>query len=135
MRAMQQGAKAMKSIHKNMDIDQVDETMDDVREQVELSEEISEAISKPLYTAGSLSNEVDEDQLDEELELLQTEMVNPIAQQPLPNQKQKQKQNNIALPSVPNVALPESIETEQEDKESEDEDERALRELQAEMGL
>lgn len=129
MRAMQQGAKAMKSIHKNMDIDQVDETMDDVREQVELSEEISEAISKPLYTAGSLSNEVDEDQLDEELELLQTEMVSPIAQ---PQQKQKQ---NISLPSVPNVALPVESEQQQDDKESEDEDERALRELQAEMGL
>ncbi|CAL9728399.1 vacuolar-sorting protein Snf7p [Monosporozyma unispora] len=129
MRAMQQGAKAMKSIHKNMNIDQVDETMDDVREQVELSEEISDAISKPLYTSGSLANDVDEDELDQELELLQQEKVsNDVLKQP--------QQENISLPNVPNVSLSNTTqEEEEEENQSEDEDERALRELQAEMGL
>lgn len=150
MRAMQQGAKAMKSIHKNMDIDQVDETMDEVREQVQLSEEISDAISKPLYTAGSLANEVDEDELDQELELLQEENVhadmlktsaitdnNYISS--LRDNTAKLEQN-ISLPSVPNSNIQstsriEENETKQSENESEDEDERALRELQAEMGL
>lgn len=153
MRAMQQGAKAMKSIHKNMDIDQVDETMDEVREQVQLSEEISDAISKPLYTAGSLANEVDEDELDQELELLQEENVhadilktttttavtnnNHISS--LHDNTHKIDQN-ISLPSVPNNNIQSTGKLEedganQSENESEDEDERALRELQAEMGL
>nr|5FD7_A Chain A, Vacuolar-sorting protein SNF7 [Saccharomyces cerevisiae S288C] len=47
MRAMQEGAKAMKTIHSGLDIDKVDETMDEIREQVELGDEISDAISRP----------------------------------------------------------------------------------------
>lgn len=145
MRAMQQGARAMKSIHKNMDIDKVDETMDEVREQVQLSEEISDAISKPLYTAGSLANEVDEDELDQELELLQEENVqndmlraNNVSS--LYDNNTNKLEQNISLPSVPNrnIQSTNKIEdsvTNQNEDESEDEDERALRELQAEMGL
>ncbi|KAK5778829.1 hypothetical protein RI543_003754 [Arxiozyma heterogenica] len=152
MRAMQQGAKAMKSIHKNMDIDQVDETMDEVREQVQLSEEISDAISKPLYTAGSLANEVDEDELDQELELLQEENVHAdmLKTAAVTNNNDHisslransaKLEQNISLPSVPNSNIQSTNKIikengmNQSENESEDEDERALRELQAEMGL
>lgn len=136
IRAMKQGAKAMKTIHQGIDIDKVDETMDDIREQVELSEEISDAISKPLYTAGSLANDVDEDELDEELELLQQENANnEIMKQGVSVPVPKVKESNISLPSVPNDKIESSVEPEKEDEEEEDEDERALRELQAEMGL
>ncbi|SCU78527.1 LAME_0A04786g1_1 [Lachancea meyersii CBS 8951] len=125
MKAMKQGASAMKNIHKGMDIDKVDETMDEIREQVELGEEISDAISRPLH-AGA---EVDEDEIDEELEALAAENVK---QEVVPPQK---------LPSVPQDKVSEwqrpqeATKEEQEDEEEEDEDERALRELQAEMGL
>jgi charged multivesicular body protein 4 len=61
MKVMTQGAQAMKSIHGNMNIDKVDATMDDIRDQIALNEEISNAISQPF------ANEVDEDELNEEL--------------------------------------------------------------------
>lgn len=125
MKAMKQGASAMKNIHKGMDIDKVDETMDEIREQVELGEEISDAISRPLH-AGA---EVDEDEIDEELEALAQENVKQDIVQPQ------------GLPSVPidKVSAPRVSESAQgateQEEEDEDEDERALRELQAEMGL
>ncbi|SCU77837.1 LAFA_0A03598g1_1 [Lachancea sp. 'fantastica'] len=126
MKAMKQGASAMKNIHKGMDIDKVDETMDEIREQVELGEEISDAISRPLH-AGA---EMDEDEIDEELEALAAENVK---QEVIPPQR---------LPSVPQDKVTEwqqpqkaSQAAGEEEDEEEDEDERALRELQAEMGL
>ncbi|SCU90132.1 LANO_0D07690g1_1 [Lachancea nothofagi CBS 11611] len=124
MKAMKQGASAMKNIHKGMDIDKVDETMDEIREQVELGEEISDAISRPLH-AGA---EVDEDEIDEELEALAAENVK---QEVVPPQR---------LPSVPQDKVfewdrPQEATRTEEEEEEEDEDERALRELQAEMGL
>lgn len=135
MKAMKQGAKAIKQIHSDFDIDKVDETMDNIREQVEVSEEISEAISRPLGT-----DFVDDEELDEELAALQEEeaeshlvdthkVQQPIIQQP---QKQQQQSNNAhkinQLPSAPTKKL-------ESQPQEEDEDERALRELQAEMGM
>lgn len=125
MRAMKQGAKAMKSMHNGLDLDKVDETMDEIREQVELGEEISDAISRPMYTGA---NEVDEDELDEELDML--------AQEATLNEPRQEK---VSLPNAPSDKI-QSAETAQRteplpNQEEEDEDERALRELQAEMGL
>ncbi|CCF57935.1 hypothetical protein KAFR_0D02870 [Kazachstania africana CBS 2517] len=126
MRAMKQGAKAMKSIHTGLDIDKVDETMDEIREQVELGDEISDAISRPMFSAV---NEIDEDELDEELDLLAQEN---ILNEPTTNKREEQ----VKLPSVPENKLEISSPAEQQnEEEEEDEDERALRELQAEMGL
>lgn len=114
MKAMKQGAKAMKQIHGDFDVDKVDETMDDIRDQMDLGEEISDAISRPL------GQEIDEDELDQELqELQQEELDSRIVEPKTPAKK---------LPDVSKVpALP--TETE------EDEDEEALRALQAEMGI
>lgn len=130
MRAMKQGAKAMKSMHNGLDIDKVDETMDEIREQVELGEEISDAISRPMYTG---LNEVDDDELNEELDML--------AQENTLTETTRTKNDNVSLPNVPNDKIQtkqhddEAKETEEVQQEDEDEDERALRELQAEMGL
>ena len=130
IRAMKQGATAMKNIHKGLDIDKVDETMDEIREQVELGEEISDAISRPLYTGV---NDVDEDELDEELDMLAQETV---AEDTMAAPESNDK---VRMPSVPADKIkstePETKEPEEEGEEEEDEDERALRELQAEMGL
>lgn len=124
MRAMKQGAKAMKSMHNGLDIDKVDETMDEIREQVELGEEISDAISRPMYTGA---NEVDEDELDEELDMLAQEATLNEPAQPV-------KEDRMALPNAPQDKIQPSTK-EEAPQEEEDEDERALRELQAEMGL
>lgn len=45
---MGDAAKALKSVHKNMDVDDVHNLMDDVAEQQEIANEISEAISNPV---------------------------------------------------------------------------------------
>lgn len=121
MRAMKQGAKAMKSMHNGLDLDKVDETMEEIREQVELGEEISDAISRPMYTGA---NEVDEEELDEELDML--------AQEAAMGEARPTGAQRVSLPSAPSDKIQAEEKVEQEE---EDEDERALRELQAEMGL
>ncbi|SCU94571.1 LADA_0G09406g1_1 [Lachancea dasiensis] len=130
MKAMKQGASAMKNIHKGMDIDKVDETMDEIREQVELGEEISDAISRPLH-AGA---EVDEDEIDEELAALAAENVKDevVPPQRLPSIPQDKVSEWHRPQQAPQEA---DGEEEQAQEDEEDEDERALRELQAEMGL
>jgi len=62
-------AKALKGAHKNMDVDDVHEMMDEVAEQQEIANEISEAISNPVGFGG----DVDEDDLMAELEELEQE--------------------------------------------------------------
>lgn len=123
MKVMKQGATAMKLIHGEYDVDKVEETMDEIREQVDLADEISDAISRPVGTEY-----VDEDELDEELAALQEE------------EKEHKEANRVApppankapaeeLPQFPavNKAAPQAVE--------DDEDEEALKALQAEMGL
>ncbi|CCK68273.1 ESCRT-III subunit protein SNF7 KNAG_0A06105 [Huiozyma naganishii CBS 8797] len=130
VRAMKQGAKAMKAIHNGIDIDRVDETMDEIREQVELGDEISDAISRPLNSGAAA--EVDEDELDEELQQLVAEdsQHELLAEAPKP-----QPQQNIPLPSVPETTPQQKQQAVPAQQVEEDEDERALRELQEEMGL
>lgn len=122
MKAMKAGAKAMKQIHGGITVDKVDETMEDIREQAELSEEISEAISR-AYPVDT----VDEDELEDELEQLQQEEVD----NKLLNSGTKTSVPQVHMPSVPST----SLKTGKEEEEEEDEDEAALKQLQAEMGL
>ncbi|KAJ2909740.1 ESCRT-III subunit protein snf7 [Coemansia aciculifera] len=67
MKAMERGAEAMKHIHQNMSIDKVDQTMEDIREQMDLATEVSDAISQPQLFGA----QIDDDQLLEELEELE----------------------------------------------------------------
>jgi len=71
MNAMRQGAKTMSSIHKNMSVDQVDDTMAEIQEQMDVAAEISTAISQPI---GDIYAE--EDDLEAELEALEQEDLN-----------------------------------------------------------
>lgn len=124
MNAMKSGAKAMKQLHKDFNMDNIEDAMDEVREQLDIGEEISDALSRPL---GNL--DYDEDELDDELELLQQEELDknvvgdtaPLKQQPL---------KDLELPDISGVPqLPVS------QKPEADEDEEALRALQLEMGM
>lgn len=131
MKAMKQGASAMKQIHGEYDVDKVENTMDDIREQVELADEISEAISRPVG-----SGYVDEDELDEELAALQAEHTEARQNEQQPTRqpgKQPAKQPAQDLPHFPTVNTSKPQANAQ--PEEEDEDEEALRALQAEMGL
>ncbi|KAI5966495.1 SNF7 [Candida pseudojiufengensis] len=124
MKAMKQGATAMKQIHGEYDVDKVEDTMDEIREQVELADEISEAISRPV------GNEfIDEDELDEELAELENENKEQQKQQVKQPQRQSTyKESQEELPSFPTVNKNQPI-------SQDDEDEEALKALQAEMGL
>lgn len=124
MKAMKQGASAMKQIHGEYDVDKVENTMDDIREQVELADEISEAISRPVG-----AEYVDEDELDEELAALQEEEGENKAHREAQNQPLRPLQN-AELPDFPAVSK-----TKPQASTEDDEDEEALRALQAEMGL
>lgn len=122
MKAMKQGAAAMKQIHGEYNVDKVEDAMDEIREQVELADEISEAISRPVGT-----DYVDEDELDEELAALEAEAKEDVQ---VPAQK-------VDAPAVPAKALPDfpTVSKTEPKPVEEDEDEEALRALQAEMGL
>jgi len=67
---MKNAGKAMKEIHGGMTIDQVDKTMDELREQQQLGEEIANAI-----TSAPIGEPVDEGELEDELEGLEQEML------------------------------------------------------------
>jgi len=71
MTAMKLGASSMKTIHKDLNIDKVDDTMDEIREQMDVANEISDAISQPL--GGTV---IDDDDLLAELDDLSEEALN-----------------------------------------------------------
>lgn len=114
MKAMQQGAKAMKQIHGNMNLDKVDQTMDEIEEQVVLGQEISNAISRPM------GNEVDEDELEDELEALEQENL---------------ESKMVGVGKVPVGGITTSAPAVSNAAQEEDDEEEELRKLQAEMAL
>lgn len=68
--AMKNASNAIKQIHGGLTVDQVDQTMEDLREQHAVGEEIAEALTQGAGPTG-----VDEDELDEELAELQQEQL------------------------------------------------------------
>ncbi|XP_072007734.1 charged multivesicular body protein 4c isoform X1 [Engystomops pustulosus] len=89
LKNMGYAAKAMKTIHQNLDVDKIDNLMLDIREQQDVAQEISDAISTPT----SFGEEFDEDELLAELEELEQEDLN-------------KHMANVTLPSVPSGKLP-----------------------------
>ncbi|CAO3569547.1 ESCRT-III subunit protein snf7 [Mortierella alpina] len=113
MKAMRAGAEAMKGIHGAMDINKVDQTMEEIRDQMELANEISDVISQPV----GFGIDMDEDELAAELdELEQEELDKKLMETERPPQ--------MGLPSVPN-----------HEPEEEDEEEAELRELRESMAM
>ncbi|KAF9582663.1 ESCRT-III subunit protein snf7, partial [Lunasporangiospora selenospora] len=113
MKAMKSGASAIKSIHESMDVHTVDQTMEEIREQMDTAKEISEIFTQPI----AFGIDLDEDELNAELdELEQAELDKQLMETERPAQ--------IGLPSVP-VTEP----------EEEDEEEAVLRELRESMAM
>ncbi|KAI8321479.1 hypothetical protein GQ54DRAFT_297968 [Martensiomyces pterosporus] len=117
MKAMQKGAEAMKGIHKDLDIDKVDQTMDDIREQMDLANEVSDAISQPQIFGA----ELDEDELNAELEELE--------QEELDKQLLNAERAPVSLPKAPATA----VRMPQQQVEEDEDDE--LAELRESMGM
>jgi charged multivesicular body protein 4A/B len=90
MNAMKMGASSLRRMHNNMTVDDVDDTMEEIREQMDIQNEISDAISQPLGT-----DLFDEDELEAELAQLEEEFIDETL-----------LNGPSALPSVPNTALP-----------------------------
>jgi len=95
LKTMGYAAKALKSAHQQLDVDDVHDMMDDISEQTELANEISDAIS----TSVGFGQDYDEDELNAELEELEQEELDENMLSigtPAPE-----------LPSVPTTDLPE----------------------------
>ena len=98
MKVMSYAAKAMKAAHNNMDIDQVEDLMDEVKEQQQVADEISNAISNPV----GFGQDVDEDELMKELEGIEQEELDKILLETGPSPS---KAPLAELPAVPASSL------------------------------
>lgn len=93
LKNMSYAAKALKSAHQQLDVDDVHEMMDDIQEQTELADEISRAISEP----AGFGMDVDEDELMNELEELEQEGL---------DEQLLEVGGTANLPNVPSTELP-----------------------------
>ncbi|CAG7849392.1 Vacuolar-sorting protein SNF7 AltName: Full=Vacuolar protein-sorting-associated protein 32 [Serendipita indica DSM 11827] len=117
MLAMKRGANALKDIHKQLNVDKVDATMDEIREEMERTKEIADAISNPMNVGVDL----DEDDLKEELKDLEQEVLD-------------EKLAGAAHVPVHTPAGPSRV-AERPKVVAEDDEEAQLRELQASLAL
>jgi charged multivesicular body protein 4 len=127
MEAMRQGSLAIKALHGAVSVERVDETMEEIREQMEVAQEISEAIASPLG-AGGLGIVVDEDELDAELEALQQEQLDKalLATPPVPT-------TSMAAAAAKPVSTPVSPRQQVKPSQESEDDERELERLRQKM--
>jgi len=101
--AMKAGASAMANIRKQCDVENVDELMDDIREEMEIAQEISTAIAQPVDTLGT-----DEDELLDELkELEELDLEEKLLQVPA-------SAAPLKMPNAPTTALEQEADDEAE---------------------
>lgn len=112
MQAMKTGTSQMKKIRQETDIDQVDDLMDEIKEEMEMADEISNALAQPVDPLMA-----DEDDLLAELQELEAEDVTEQLLEPM---------KKMELPDVPSAALP-SIPNATKEEEAE------LKKLEAEL--
>ncbi|KAL1411338.1 ESCRT-III subunit protein snf7 [Vanrija albida] len=117
MLAMKKGADALKSIHSTLKVEKVDQTMDAIREQMDLTNEISDAISNPV----GIVNGIDEDELEAELEALE--------QEELDDRLKGADHVPLHTPASPVGAREHAAPVEEDDEEEQ------LRQLQAELAM
>jgi charged multivesicular body protein 4 len=111
-KAMEAGANTMKKIRTEVGIEQVDDMMDEIKEEMELANEVNNAIAQPVDPLFA-----DEDELLAELdELEQADLEDQLLSAPT-------QQPDLALPTVPDTKLPALAKKEEDD----------LRQLEAEL--
>lgn len=119
--ALRTGASAMKAMHKSTNIDDVDQTMDDINEQTEIMKQVQEALSAPLGAAADF----DEDELEAELEELEGAELEDQLLQPA---------TSAPMPELPSVGAKQPARSQKTPAQPSAED-AELAELQAEMAL
>jgi len=87
--ALQSATSALKNVHKELDVDSVQDIMDELAEQHELSNEIANAISSPV----GFQADIDERELEDELAQLEQESL-------------REQMTQVNLPSVPAHPVP-----------------------------
>jgi len=68
---LREGARTLRALNRNMDVDEVEGIMDDVRDQMDVASEIGAAIANPLGM-----DELDQAELEDELNALVEEELN-----------------------------------------------------------
>jgi charged multivesicular body protein 4 len=104
--ALRSGAGAMKQLHKETNIDEVDKVMDDINEQSEKMRQVQEALGQPVGYAADM----DEDELDAELAELEAEdlekelgLEEDVAVQPA--RVAARRETPAAAPAMPSVPV------------------------------
>jgi len=114
-KAMQAGTTTMKKIRQDVGLENVDDVMDEIKEEMELAAEINNAIAQPIDPFLA-----DEDELLAELNDLETSDLEELLLKPTP---QVASHTPMALPQVPSSKLPALAKDEEDD----------LRKLEAEL--
>ncbi|CAM9609605.1 unnamed protein product [Phaeothamnion confervicola] len=141
--AMRSGATAMQRARGTLDVDDVDEVMENIQEEMEIADQIGEAIARP---ADSL---FDDDELLEELNMMEEqELEDQLLRAPAAPTRREEPQAKVITPDLPavptgpvNVAssvaqVPERTRmTGVPAGGAEDDEMRALRELEASMAV
>jgi len=118
MVAMRQGAQALKTVHKQLDMSKIDDTVEEIREQMEITQQIANAISDPLNLG---LDGLDEEELNAELADLEQEV--------LDERLSGADRVPVASPVSKVAATPAKTVT------VEDEEEEELRQLQASLAM
>ncbi|KAK4699667.1 charged multivesicular body protein 4A/B, partial [Phenoliferia sp. Uapishka_3] len=115
--AIKKGSDVLKSIHGSLTVDKVDNVMDDVRTQLELTTEINDAISNP----AAMGIDFDNTELEDELAELEQDELN----------KRLEGADSVPMHSPGGVQKERTVEQSIE----EDEEEAELRELQKQLAM
>merc|ERR1719230_586410 len=126
---MQQGAAALKNGHAGMDADSVQDMMDDVAEEMATADEISKVIAAPADDIFE-----DEDLLNELNELEESELESQLLETPaIPTEPVADRRDaEPVLPDLPAVPT-NPVSAVAVTGEADDDDIKALRELEASM--
>lgn len=129
-RAMQSGAKAMQAARGKLDVDDVDQVMDDIQEEMDIADQIGDAIGRPAEGV------FDDEELLQELNMMEeADMEEQLLSTPaVPQKGAAAAAPTMEMPSVPAGAPRVPVAAASHPVE-EDEDLRALRELEASMAL
>lgn len=116
-KAMKSGTDAMKQVRQDVGIENVDDMMDDIKEEMDMANEISNAIAAPVdpfaHDEDDLLAELEGEMREDETAELEAQLTAPATNDPA-----------VDLPSVPDGKLP-SLTTPEEDED--------LKKLEAEL--
>lgn len=136
-RAMQSGAKAMQAARGKLDVDDVDQVMDDIQEEMDIADQIGDAIGRPAEGV------FDDEELLAELNMMEeADMEEQLLSTPAVPQTgsaaavaSPAAAPTMEMPAVPSGAPRVPAAAKASKPVEEDEDLRALRELEASMAL